>query len=158
MCVCVRYVCVYVCVCSPTCIPSSSLLIHQKLSASMFLWVSRGSAATSKFSTSSAGTTKNTELTQVTRRSLNAAPYWGCLKKCLSPQMLEQPELPVIKVSDWSHHSEKMEVEKGNGNRGRCDIGQHEAGEHDSSVMLINYFWTRHWYNLLYCRALWQEL
>lgn len=28
-----------------------------------------------------------------------------------------------------------MEVEKGNGNRGRCDIGQHEAGEHDSCLL-----------------------
>lgn len=40
--------------CVLTCMPSSSLLMHQKLSASMFLWVSRGRAATSKFSTSSA--------------------------------------------------------------------------------------------------------
>lgn len=38
---------------SNTCIPSSNLLMHQKLSASMFRCVSRGKLAISKFSTSS---------------------------------------------------------------------------------------------------------
>ena len=55
---CIGWVCVCVCVCVRvclTCIPSSSLLMHQKLSASMFRSDSSRRLDTSKFSTSSSG-------------------------------------------------------------------------------------------------------